>query len=139
MYRVEVFGQRIVQNIPDEARTFGMEGIFRQLGIYPSVSQLYEPVDKEQVMFCREDKKGQILEEPITFDMLIVDETHRLNEKSGLYGNLRENQIKELIESSKCLFGRHARWRLREPSCKQAPPVVRRGFAPDQPTRRTFG
>jgi len=58
-------GQRIVPIIPDEARTFGMEGMFRQLGIYSSVGQLYEPVDKDQVMFYREDKKGQILEEGI--------------------------------------------------------------------------
>ncbi|WP_152224351.1 pyruvate dehydrogenase (acetyl-transferring), homodimeric type [Pseudomonas sp. SCB32] len=59
-------GPRIVPIIPDEARTFGMEGMFRQLGIYSSVGQLYEPVDKEQLMFYREDKKGQILEEGIT-------------------------------------------------------------------------
>ncbi|MFV3411651.1 pyruvate dehydrogenase (acetyl-transferring), homodimeric type [Pseudomonas nitroreducens] len=59
-------GQRIVPIIPDEARTFGMEGMFRQLGIYSSVGQLYEPVDREQLMFYREDKKGQILEEGIT-------------------------------------------------------------------------
>ncbi|SDO12399.1 pyruvate dehydrogenase (acetyl-transferring), homodimeric type [Pseudomonas jinjuensis] len=58
-------GPRIVPIIPDEARTFGMEGMFRQLGIYSSVGQLYEPVDKDQVMFYREDKKGQILEEGI--------------------------------------------------------------------------
>ncbi|WP_152389841.1 pyruvate dehydrogenase (acetyl-transferring), homodimeric type [Azotobacter salinestris] len=58
-------GSRIVPIIPDEARTFGMEGMFRQLGIYSSVGQLYEPVDKDQVMFYREDKKGQILEEGI--------------------------------------------------------------------------
>ena len=58
-------GPRIVPIIPDEARTFGMEGMFRQLGIYSSVGQLYEPVDKDQVMFYKEDKKGQILEEGI--------------------------------------------------------------------------
>ncbi len=58
-------GQRIVPIVPDEARTFGMEGMFRQLGIYSSVGQLYTPVDKDQVMFYREDKKGQILNEGI--------------------------------------------------------------------------
>lgn len=58
-------GPRIVPIVPDEARTFGMEGMFRQLGIYSSAGQLYEPVDKDQVMFYREDKKGQILEEGI--------------------------------------------------------------------------
>ena len=58
-------GSRIVPIVPDEARTFGMEGMFRQLGIYSSVGQLYQPVDRDQVMFYREDKKGQILEEGI--------------------------------------------------------------------------
>ncbi|MCG8068335.1 MAG: pyruvate dehydrogenase (acetyl-transferring), homodimeric type, partial [Candidatus Thiodiazotropha taylori] len=58
-------GKQIVPIVPDEARTFGMEGMFRQLGIYSSVGQLYEPVDADQVMFYREDKKGQILQEGI--------------------------------------------------------------------------
>lgn len=57
---------RIVPIIPDEGRTFGMEGLFRPLGIYSSVGQKYEPVDKGQVMYYREDQKGQILEEGIT-------------------------------------------------------------------------
>ncbi|MFB3090689.1 MAG: pyruvate dehydrogenase (acetyl-transferring), homodimeric type, partial [Gammaproteobacteria bacterium] len=56
-------GKNIVPIVPDEARTFGMEGMFRQLGIYSSVGQLYEPVDHDQVMYYREDIKGQILEE----------------------------------------------------------------------------
>jgi pyruvate dehydrogenase E1 component len=59
-------GKRIVPIVPDEARTFGMEGLFRTLGIYSSVGQLYEPVDKGQVMYYREDVQGQILEEGIT-------------------------------------------------------------------------
>jgi len=58
-------GKNVVPIVPDEARTFGMEGMFRQLGIYSSVGQLYEPQDKEQVMFYKEDKSGQILEEGI--------------------------------------------------------------------------
>lgn len=57
--------KNIVPIIPDEARTFGMEGMFRQIGIYSSVGQLYEPVDSDQLMYYREDKKGQILEEGI--------------------------------------------------------------------------
>ena len=56
----------IVPIVPDEARTFGMEGMFRQLGIYSSVGQLYKPMDVGQVMYYREDIKGQILEEGIT-------------------------------------------------------------------------
>lgn len=58
-------GDNIVPIVPDEARTFGMEGMFRQLGIYSSVGQLYEPQDRDQVMYYREDKAGQILEEGI--------------------------------------------------------------------------
>ena len=51
----------MVPIIPDEGRTFGMEGLFRQIGIYSSKGQLYEPVDAGQVMYYREDKKGQLL------------------------------------------------------------------------------
>ena len=58
-------GRHIVPIVPDEARTFGMEGMFRQLGIYSCEGQKYEPVDKDQVMYYREDKAGQILEEGI--------------------------------------------------------------------------
>ena len=61
----ESIGKHIVPIVPDEARTFGMEGMFRQLGIYSSAGQLYEPVDSNQVMYYREDKRGQILEEGI--------------------------------------------------------------------------
>ncbi|MDG2141679.1 MAG: pyruvate dehydrogenase (acetyl-transferring), homodimeric type [Gammaproteobacteria bacterium] len=59
-------GERVVPIVPDEARTFGMEGMFRQLGIYSSAGQLYDPADSNQVMFYKEDKKGQMLEEGIT-------------------------------------------------------------------------
>ncbi len=58
-------GRHVVPIVPDEARTFGMEGMFRQLGIYSSEGQKYTPVDKDQVMYYREDKAGQILEEGI--------------------------------------------------------------------------
>ncbi len=63
--RDKEIGRYVVPIVPDEARTFGMEGMFRQLGIYSSVGQLYEPVDADQVMYYREDKKGQILQEGI--------------------------------------------------------------------------
>jgi len=65
LIKVKDFGERIVPIVPDEARTFGMEGMFRQLGIYSNVGQLYEPEDRKQVMYYREDVKGQILEEGI--------------------------------------------------------------------------
>ncbi|MFC3681572.1 pyruvate dehydrogenase (acetyl-transferring), homodimeric type [Bacterioplanoides pacificum] len=61
----KTMGDRVVPIVPDEARTFGMEGMFRQLGIYSSEGQLYEPVDQGQMMVYREDKKGRILEEGI--------------------------------------------------------------------------
>jgi len=57
--------ERIVPIVPDEARTFGMEGLFRQLGIYASEGQKYEPEDSDQLMYYREDVKGQVLEEGI--------------------------------------------------------------------------
>ncbi len=59
-------GPRIVPIVPDEARTFGMEGMFRQLGIYSSQGQRYTPHDSDQIMYYKEDKQGQILEEGIT-------------------------------------------------------------------------
>ncbi len=65
LIRDKELGKFVVPIIPDEARTFGMEGMFRQLGIYSSVGQLYTPVDSDQVMYYREDKKGQILQEGI--------------------------------------------------------------------------
>ena len=58
-------GERVVPIVPDEARTFGMEGMFRQLGIYSSVGQRYTPHDAGEVMFYKEDIQGQILEEGI--------------------------------------------------------------------------
>ncbi|PZN31943.1 MAG: pyruvate dehydrogenase (acetyl-transferring), homodimeric type [Proteobacteria bacterium] len=58
-------GKHIVPIVADEARTFGMEGMFRQIGIYSSMGQLYTPQDADQLMFYKEDKKGQILQEGI--------------------------------------------------------------------------
>ncbi len=58
-------GKNVVPIVPDEARTFGMEGLFRQLGIYSHAGQLYRPVDADQLMYYREDKGGQVLEEGI--------------------------------------------------------------------------
>ena len=63
--RDEKIGRLVVPIVPDEARTFGMEGLFRQLGIYANEGQLYEPNDSGQVMYYREDKSGQILQEGI--------------------------------------------------------------------------
>jgi len=65
LLRDKQLGPRVVPIIPDEARTFGMEGMFRQLGIFSQQGQLYEPVDRDQVSYYKEDKAGQILEEGI--------------------------------------------------------------------------
>ena len=65
LVRDKELGKYVVPIVPDEARTFGMEGMFRQLGIYSSVGQLYEPQDSDQVMFYKEQRDGQILEEGI--------------------------------------------------------------------------
>jgi pyruvate dehydrogenase E1 component len=59
-------GKNIVPIVPDEARTFGMEGMFRQIGIYANEGQKYVPHDREQVAYYKEDKNGQILEEGIS-------------------------------------------------------------------------
>jgi len=65
LLRDKELGPRVVPILVDEARTFGMEGLFRQIGIYNPKGQLYTPVDKDQVMYYKEDKAGQILQEGI--------------------------------------------------------------------------
>jgi len=65
LVRDKSIGRHVVPIVPDEARTFGMEGMFRQLGIFATEGQKYEPVDRDQVMYYREDKAGQIIEEGI--------------------------------------------------------------------------
>ncbi len=66
LLRDKQIGRRIVPIVPDESRTFGMEGLFRQVGIYSPFGQRYQPQDSEQLMFYKEDEHGQILEEGIT-------------------------------------------------------------------------
>ena len=65
LMRDKSLGQRIVPIVPDESRTFGMEGMFRQFGIFSQVGQLYNPQDADQLMFYKESKNGQVLEEGI--------------------------------------------------------------------------
>jgi pyruvate dehydrogenase E1 component len=65
LVRDKAIGKHIVPIVPDESRTFGMEGMFRQLGIYSSVGQLYRPQDADQLMYYREDKSGQVFQEGI--------------------------------------------------------------------------
>ena len=66
LLRDKKIGPHVVPIVPDESRTFGMEGMFRQIGIYSPLGQLYQPQDSAQLMFYKEDKHGQILEEGIT-------------------------------------------------------------------------
>ena len=66
LLRDEKIKERIVPIVADEARTFGMEGLFRQLGIYSPVGQLYQPVDSDQLLYYREEEDGQIIQEGIT-------------------------------------------------------------------------
>ncbi len=66
LLRDKQIGPHVVPIVPDESRTFGMEGLFRQVGIYSPVGQLYQPQDSAQLMFYKEDQHGQILEEGIT-------------------------------------------------------------------------
>ncbi len=66
LLRDRSIGRRIVPIVPDEARTFGMEALFRQVGIYSHVGQLYEPVDRDMLLYYKEAQDGQILEEGIT-------------------------------------------------------------------------
>ena len=63
LMRDKSIGKRIVPIVPDESRTFGMEGMFRQFGIYSQIGQLYQPEDANQLMFYKEDQNGQILQE----------------------------------------------------------------------------
>jgi pyruvate dehydrogenase E1 component len=65
LLRDKTIGKHIVPIVPDESRTFGMEGMFRQFGIFSQVGQLYHPQDADQLMFYKEDSKGQILQEGI--------------------------------------------------------------------------
>jgi len=65
LLRDKTIGRHVVPIVPDESRTFGMEGMFRQFGIFSQVGQLYQPEDADQLMFYREDAKGQLLQEGI--------------------------------------------------------------------------
>ena len=65
LLRDEEIGKLVVPIVPDEARTFGMEALFRQVGIYSHIGQLYEPVDSDTLLYYKEAQNGQILEEGI--------------------------------------------------------------------------
>ena len=87
LLRNKDIGSRVVPIVPDEARTFGMEGLFRQVGIYAPYGQLYTPTDRDQLAYYREDQAGQVLQEGITeagaFSSWIAAATAYVNH--GLY------------------------------------------------------
>ncbi len=66
LLRDENIKERVIPIVADESRTFGMEGLFRQIGIYSAIGQLYEPEDRTQLMYYREDQKGQLLQEGLS-------------------------------------------------------------------------
>ena len=66
LLRDKEFGKHVVPIVADEARTFGMQSLFRQVAIYSPLGQLYEPEDKDELLYYKEAKNGQILEEGIT-------------------------------------------------------------------------
>jgi pyruvate dehydrogenase E1 component len=88
LIRDKRIGRRVVPIVPDESRTFGMEGMFRQLGIFSQVGQLYQPEDSAQLMFYKEDKHGQILQEginePGAFSSWIAAATSYSNHGEGV-------------------------------------------------------
>ena len=116
LLRDKNIGKAIVPIVPDEARTFGMEGMFRQLGIYSAEGQKYTPVDKDQVMYYREDAAGQILEEGINeagaFSSWIAAATS--------YANSNQIMIPFYIFYSMFGFQTSATWPGRRATCGRA-------------------
>jgi pyruvate dehydrogenase E1 component len=89
LMRDEHIGKRVVPIVPDEARTFGMDALFSQVGIYSSKGQLYEPVDKGRLLYYRESKDGQVLEEGINE----AGSTASLTAAATAYANIGETMI----------------------------------------------
>jgi pyruvate dehydrogenase E1 component len=89
LLRDEHIGKRVIPIVPDEARTFGMDALFSQVGIYSSKGQLYEPVDKGRLLYYRESKDGQVLEEGINE----AGSTASLTAAATAYANIGEPMI----------------------------------------------
>ena len=102
LMRDEHVGRRVVPIVPDEARTFGMDALFSQAGIYSSKGQLYEPVDKGRLLYYRESKDGQVLEEGINE----AGSTASLTAAATAYANIGEPMIPFYIFYSMFVFQR---------------------------------
>ena len=129
LVRDKAIGKHIVPIVPDESRTFGMEGMFRQLGIYSAVGQLYKPQDADQLMYYREDKAGQVLQEGINeagamSSWIAAATSYSTNNLPMIpfyiyYSMFGLQRVGDLAWAG----GRHA---LRAASCWAAPPGARR-------------
>ncbi len=121
-------GPHIVPIVPDEARTFGMEGLFRQIGIYSPVGQLYTPLDAEKLMSYREDKKGQMLEEGIneagSVCSWIAAATSYANH--GMHGAVLHLLLDVRLPARRRFHLGRRRHAARAVSCSAAPPGARR-------------
>ena len=136
--RDKQLGPHVVPIVPDESRTFGMEGMFRQLGIFSQVGQLYTPEDAEQLMFYREDKKGQILQEGINEAgrVLVLDRRGDV----VLQPRRADDPVLHLLLDVRLPAGRRPRLgrrrqRARAGSCSAAPRGARRSTARGCSTR----
>ena len=132
LLRDKQIGQRVVPIVPDESRTFGMEGMFRQLGIFSQVGQLYQPEDADQLMFYSEDKHGQILQEGINeagaISSWIAAGTSYANH------GVHDDPVLHLLLDVRLPAGRRPRLggrrhRARAASCSAAPRAARRSTA----------
>ena len=132
LLRHEGIGKRIVPIIPDEARTFGMDALFRQIGIYSSKGQLYEPVDRETLLYYNEAKDGQILEEGITE----AGSMSSFIAAGTAYANLGVNMIPFYFYYSMFGFQRIGDliWAAADSKSQRLP--ARRHRRPDHPQRR---
>ena len=135
LLRDKAVGPRIVPIVPDESRTFGMEGLFRQIGIFSQVGQLYRPQDADQLMYYREDPKGQILQEGINEPGAMASFIAAGTSYST--SNIADDPVLRLLfdvrlpahRRSRLGGGRHARARLPDRRHVRAHDVERRGLA----------
>ena len=129
LLRDKEIGKLVVPIVPDEARTFGMESLFRAVGIYSSIGQLYEPVDMDTLLYYKEAKDGQILEEGITeagIDLVVHRRRHRLRHARRQHDSVLHLLLDVRLPARRRLhLGRGRRARAAA-SCSAARPAARR-------------
>ena len=138
LLRDKEIGPLVVPIVPDEARTFGMESLFRAVGIYSSIGQLYEPVDMDTLLYYKEAKDGQILEEGITeagSHVVVHRRGHRLRHARREHDPVLHLLLDVRVPARRRLhLGRGGR-AVPRASCSAAPPAGRRSPAKDCSTR----